>query len=226
MADGNQPRRTQTERTALSDQRMRAAAVSLIVELGLAGTTLSAIGERAGYSRGLVTHRFGTKSKLLGHVHDTVMADWIDRVKAAVGDATGVPALLEVVEVLYRLLVEQPDEIRAMYLLRYTSIDPGAEFRANVAKAHKAQRRDVQRWIEAGQKDRTVKADVDASLMSELFCAAVDGLIYRWLVIPRIPIRELHELLKRQVAASMQLARPAKGRLIPSASKRSSGESP
>lgn len=211
MADGNQPRRTQTQRTALSDQRMRAAAVSLIVELGLAGTTLSAIGERAGYSRGLVTHRFGAKSKLLGHVHDTVMADWINRVKTAVGEATGVPALLLVVDVLYQLLVEQPDEIRAMYLLRYTSIDPGAEFRANVAKAHKAQRRDVQRWIEAGQKAGSVLAEVDAALMSELFCAAVDGLIYRWLVTPRMPVRELHELLKRQVAASMQLSRPSQG---------------
>jgi AcrR family transcriptional regulator len=192
-------RRTQEERTALSDQRMTAAAVALIVEGGAAAATLAAIGERAGYSRGLVTHRFGTKARLLAHLHDTFVADWIARVQQAVGGHSGTEALSRVVDALYGFIKEAPDEMRAMYLLRYASIDPGAEFRTNVAKAHKAQRRDVQRWIEAGQKAGTVAETVDPALASELFCAAVDGLIYRWLVNPKIAVRDLHELLKRQV---------------------------
>lgn len=188
---------------------MIAASVSLIVESGIPGATLAAIGERSGYSRGLVTHRFGSKAGLLAHVHDTVMADWIDGVKVAVGETTGLAALIKIVDVLYGLLAEQPDEIRAMYLLRYASIDPGAEFRTNVAKAHTAQCRDVRRWIEAGQKDGNLSQDIDASLMAELFCAAVDGLIYRWLVTPKIPIRELHDLLKQQISRAMQSSRRA-----------------
>jgi AcrR family transcriptional regulator len=202
-----QGRRTQEERSAMSDQRMLAAAISLIVELGLAGTTLAAIGERAGYSRGLVTHRYGSKARLFGHVHDTVMADWIGRVQAAVGDSVGIAALNRVVDVLLELLQAQPDEIRAMYLLRYASIDPSAEFRANVARAHKAQRRDVQRWIEGGQKAGDIGAKVDAELAAELFCSAVDGIIYRWLVNPRLAIGELHALLKREVARAYGAAR-------------------
>lgn len=200
-------RKTHLERTALSDQRMIAASVSLIVESGIPGATLAAIGERSGYSRGLVTHRFGSKAGLLAHVHDTVMADWIERVKFAVGDTVGLDALIKIVDVLYELIAEQPDEIRAMYLLRYASIDPGAEFRTNVAKAHTAQRRDVRHWIEAGQKDGKLSQDIAAPMMAELFCAAVDGLIYRWLVTPKIPIRELHELLKEQISLAMQRSR-------------------
>ena len=46
-------RRTQAERTALSDARMFDAAMQLIVEQGTHATTLKAVGERAGYSRGL-----------------------------------------------------------------------------------------------------------------------------------------------------------------------------
>lgn len=202
-----QGRRTQEERSAMSDQRMLAAAISLIVELGLAGTTLAAIGERAGYSRGLVTHRYGSKARLFGHVHDTVMADWIGRVQSAVGESVGIEALNRVVDVLLELLQAQPDEIRAMYLLRYASIDPGAEFRANVARAHRAQRRDVQRWIEGGQKAGSIRSDADAELMAELFCAGVDGLIYRWLVTPKVSIRALHDLLKQQVEISMRTPR-------------------
>ena len=179
------------------------AAIGLIVESGLKGTTLAAIGERAGYSRGLVTHRFGSKARLLAYVHDTVVEDWIARVKLAVGNLTGVEALCSAVDGLYGFITDALDEIRAMYLLRYSSIHPGAEYRANVAKAHLAQRRDVQRWIEAGQTHGTVDAHVDASLAAEMFCSAVDGLIYRWLVNPGMPIRELHQLLGREVRRAL-----------------------
>ncbi|MES0875389.1 3-hydroxyacyl-CoA dehydrogenase NAD-binding domain-containing protein [Sinimarinibacterium thermocellulolyticum] len=60
-----QARRTQEARSAPSGQRVTAAAVARIVELGLAGATLAAIGDRAGDSRGRVTHRFGSQ----GSVH-------------------------------------------------------------------------------------------------------------------------------------------------------------
>jgi AcrR family transcriptional regulator len=197
-------RRRQAERTALSDRMMYEAAVSLLVEHGIAGTTLAAIGERAGYSRGLVAHRFGTKARLLAYVHDTAAHGWIARVQAAVGDATGVEALAHVVDALCGFIVESPDELRAMYLVRYASIDPSSEYRANVAKVHKAQKRDVERWITAGQSTGSVAAAVDASLAAELFCAAADGLLYRWLVTPRIPIEAIHDLFRRDVARALQ----------------------
>ncbi|MDB6105717.1 MAG: TetR family transcriptional regulator [Gammaproteobacteria bacterium] len=167
--------RTQEERTALSDRLLVEAAIELLVQRGLAGTTLAAIGERAGYSRGLVTHRFGSKAGLLAHVHDTVARHWIERVQGEVGAAIGLLALEKVVQALYGFIAEAPDEIRAMYLLRYASIDPAAEYRANVARVHRAQRQDVQRWIEAGQTAGEITSKVEAALG----CGAVlrDG---RW----------------------------------------------
>lgn len=200
-------RRTQEERTALSDQRMLEAAIGLIVEVGIAGTTLAAIGERAGYSRGLVTHRFGSKARLLAYVHDTVVQEWIERVQRAVGDRCGAAALRCVIDALYGFIEQEPDEIRAMYLLRYASIDPGSDFQANVAKAHVAQRRDVQRWIEQGQKAGSVSPKVKPGPAAELFCAAVDGLIYRWLTNPKLPIREAHGLLQQEVDRALDATR-------------------
>ena len=44
-------RRTQAERTALSDQKMFEAAIKLFIEKGTQKTTLKEIGEMAGYSR-------------------------------------------------------------------------------------------------------------------------------------------------------------------------------
>src|SRR5690349_499331 len=97
-------RRTQEERTAMSEQSMTEAAVSLLVERGIAGTTLAGIGERSGYSRGLVTHRFGSKAGLLAHVHDSIAAEWLRRVQAVVGRATGVAALQRVTDALYKFI--------------------------------------------------------------------------------------------------------------------------
>jgi AcrR family transcriptional regulator len=196
-------RRTQEERIAQSDSLMIAAAIASLVDVGVAGTTLAIIGERSGYSRGLVTHRFGSKAGLLAHLHDTVAAHWIGRLREAVGDAVGTDAIRCVIDALYGFIVESPDELRAMYLLRYASIDPAAEYRANVAKFHRAQRRDAQRWIEAGQASGTVAASINAALTAELFCAIVDGILYRWLVNPTIPVRALYRQLSTDVTAML-----------------------
>jgi AcrR family transcriptional regulator len=192
-------RRRQQDRTATSDRNLKEAAVCLLVERGIEGTTLASIGERAGYSRGLATQRFGSKAGLFAHIHDTVAHDWIHRVKLAVGTAVGIEALQRVVDALHGFITEEPNDIRAMYLLRYASIDPSSEYRANVAKVHKAQRRDVEDWIERGRAGGSISPALDAALAAELFCAALDGLLYRWLVNPTIPVDHLYDQLRADV---------------------------
>jgi AcrR family transcriptional regulator len=197
-------RRRQGERTALSEQAMTDAAVSLLVERGIAGTTLASIGERAGYSRGLVTHRFGSKAGLLAHVHDTVAAEWLRHVLQVVGEASGILALQRVADALHDFIVNEPEELRALYLLRYPSIDPSAEYRANVAKLNRAQIRALAGWINEGKAAGEIKSGVDAVLAAELFASVIDGLLYRWLVNPDIPVRELHELLREHIDRALR----------------------
>jgi AcrR family transcriptional regulator len=173
------------------------------MEQGIAGTTLASIGEHSGYSRGLVTHRFGSKAGLLAYVHDTIAAQWTAYVNNAVGESVGMSALQRIIDAVYGFLVEEPDAMRAMYLLRYASIDPSSEYRANVSKVHRAQKRDVQRWIEAGQTTGSLNPTVQAELAAELFCASLDGLLYRWLVSPEIPVKELHAQFSREIRLSL-----------------------
>src|SRR5258706_14581310 len=59
------PRRPQAERRAQSERRLLDAATQLIAEQGFSRTTLAQIGEKAGYSRGLVNERFGSKGELV-----------------------------------------------------------------------------------------------------------------------------------------------------------------
>jgi len=196
-------RRSQAERVALSDRRMTDAAVALVCERGVHETTLQAIGERAGYSRGLATHRFGSKAGLLAHVMKTASENWLGRLQEAVGDRVGAEALAAAVDALYRFIVERPADIRAMYLLWFQALDPGAPYRANMAHVHRAQRADVVRWVRQGQAAGSVDPAVDPQRCAEQFCATTAGIIYQWIVDPQVSLQAMCGQLKQDVRARL-----------------------
>ena len=67
-------RMTQAERTARAEAGMIEAAIELLTTAGIQGTTLVAIGDKSGYSRGLVTARFGSKDGLIDALIDNYFA--------------------------------------------------------------------------------------------------------------------------------------------------------
>lgn len=204
--DHRNGRLTQAERSALSDRRMTVAAVELIAARGLAGTTLAAIGEAAGYSRGLATQRFGSKAGLLRHVLKNVSREWLRRLDLAVGDKVGLPALEAAIDTQLGFIREAPNDVRAMYLLWFQSIDPGAEYRPNVAEVHRQQRETVAGWLAAGQSRGLVTATVDPRHVAEYFCAAVGGLVFHWLVNPEFPVTNAMNEMKAELAARLHPA--------------------
>ncbi len=65
MKEAGAVRRTQGERRDEARQRVLQAATSLVAAHGSRAVSLAAIGEAAGYSRGIVHHHFGSKAQLL-----------------------------------------------------------------------------------------------------------------------------------------------------------------
>jgi AcrR family transcriptional regulator len=59
-------RRSQEERSATTRARLLKATVECLVERGYAGTTTTAVAQRAGVSRGAQLHHFGTRERLVG----------------------------------------------------------------------------------------------------------------------------------------------------------------
>jgi AcrR family transcriptional regulator len=206
-------RRKQAERTALSDRLLTEAAIELLVKNGLQGTTLQGVGERAGYSRGLATHRFGSKAGLFAKVLEVASADWLVRMQKAVGPLTGAEAFAAATDAADQFIRERPSEVRAMYLLWFLSIDPGADYRSNLANVHRAQRRDAAEWIRAGQRAGTVDPSVDPMRAAEQYCASMAGIIYQWLVNSRMPLTAMFEQLKADLTARLQVRDQAGPRL-------------
>jgi AcrR family transcriptional regulator len=180
------------------------AAIELIVKVGINGTTLQAVGELAGYSRGLATHRFGSKAGLFGKVLQEASVDWLDRVQVAVGERVGVDALMAATDAAEVFIRERPEEVRAMYLLWFLSIDPSADYKSNIAIVHKAQRRDVAQWVKAGQTAGTVDPDLDPMRVAEQYAASMAGIIYQWLANSKMPLSSMFKQLKADLKIRLE----------------------
>lgn len=71
------PRRTQQERRDHTSGALLDAAAELVVEHGVRAVTLARVGERAGYSRGIVSHHFGSKSALIAELAHSVQTGFV-----------------------------------------------------------------------------------------------------------------------------------------------------
>lgn len=94
-------RRTQEERSATTRQVVLDATIGCLIEYGYGGTTTTAIHERAGVSRGALTHQFPSKNELLAAAI-THLADI--RAKEMLESATQEPGAGEPLEAGLRVL--------------------------------------------------------------------------------------------------------------------------
>ena len=189
---------TQAERTAQSDTRMLEAAVKLIVQQGTEKTTLKAVGELAGYSRGLAGYRFGSKAGLYSFVVKSIGEDWLKALTEVTRGKFGLAAICAATDAHYRFCLEAPDHVRAFYMLWFESVSPQSDVKPVIEGIHARRQQDVANWISAGIEKGEVDAGVDPDIAAHQFCAGINGIVYQWLVKPEDvdTIRVLHDNLK------------------------------
>lgn len=173
---------TQAERTALSDQRMFEAAISLINERGTQKTTLKEIGELAGYSRGLANYRFGSKDGLMRELFVHFDRRWKQHLGSYVQQRSGIEAFLAAADALRDFLQQESGYMRAMYILWYESLGHESEMRTMLANHHDVYRKDAAQWIRQGIAEGQVDPGVDAEQFAVQYCAFIFGTVYQWLV--------------------------------------------
>lgn len=197
-------RQTQVERTAIAEEKMVNATIDLLNTAGLAGTTLIAIGDRAGYSRGLASHHFGTKSGLFRKVLKYITAVWSIELDDRVAGKTGLKAILGALDAHRDHIRDYPQHARAMYILWTGSFDPASEFKPNVTEFHRLQRETAAAWVAGGQKTGEIRRNVNPEGFGEQFYASLLGINYQWLVNPEIDINSSIELLKQNIVALLR----------------------
>ncbi len=200
-------RRTQAERSALSESRMLRAAIRLIAKQGYSKTTLAQIGEASGYSRGLASHRFGSKEGLLqALVAGSAGRFFEDQVLPAIKGHAGLEALSVMVDTYLNELVVREERLRAIYVLMGEALGPVPEIRDVFVKLNNAFRDSARASIEEGIKDGELRADLDPVVESALFVGMLRGVAMQWVTEPGCfdlaAVRaSLHDSLARHLAA-------------------------
>ena len=184
LGDSADTPKTQAERTAISDRAMLAAAQTLILERGIDGTTLAAIGERAGYSRGLATYRYGSKAGLFQEVSSNIHRRWVTYLERAVDGQTGIDALCSAADAYYRFVSDSPEDIRVLHILYYAGAEPSSELRGLAKTAFQRQIADAERWIQDGIDNGSILDLVSPLAEATQYVAHIAGVTYIWLLNP------------------------------------------
>lgn len=158
------------------------AAIELVLENGIEKTTLAMIGEKAGYSRGLATYRFGSKAGLFDALCKAIGRNWLEYLKRGTDGKTGVDAMCDALDTVYQWVTDSPNEARVLQILHCGSASPGSEFQETSIGIHRRQLSDVIQWIEAGKKEGQILADVDAGSVAAEYVAYTSGMSYLWLL--------------------------------------------
>lgn len=196
---------TQSERTAISDRAMIDAAKALLLEHGLEKTTLAAIGERAGYSRGLASYRFGSKAGLFDEVCKSISRRWLDYLTEHVGDQVGTEAMCTALDTFFAFITEFPRDTQVLQILYGGAASPMAEYRQTSINIHQRQLDDVAAWVRAGIRDGTIREDIDPGSVAAQYIAYISGMTYLWLISPKsVDFRKANDDMKTHLRRSLE----------------------
>jgi AcrR family transcriptional regulator len=180
---GSRP--TQAERRALSEQRLLEAAIQLIAEQGCSRTTLAQIGEQAGYSRGLVTERFGSKQGLVEILARKIQERFaFEALGPALEGRSGLRAVLIGADTYLDALERGSETVRAYYVLMAESLGLVPEVRPIFARANREFRAVVEGWIRDGIEAGEIRDDVQAAAHAASVVGTLRGIALQWLVDP------------------------------------------
>ncbi len=156
----------------------------LIVERGTHNTTLKEVGEKAGYSRGLASNRFGSKETLFSHLVRDFNEKWAAELRRFVGGSDGLAAIEGALDAVEFFLLNRTSQMQAMYILWFESISSYPVVRRRLAANHIAYRRDTARWVAQGIAKGEVRDSIDPDSFAVEFSAFIFGLVYQWLASP------------------------------------------
>jgi AcrR family transcriptional regulator len=165
-------RRTQQQRRDQAEAALLNAAAELVIDDGVHSLTLARVGERAGYSRGLVTHYFGSKQALLQRLAHATQSGFVPGLD---GVPPGLDRLLQLIDGYIGALGQLRMPNRA-FLLLWAEAATAADLAAIFRERDEAFRADLREDITAGITDGTIRPDATAEDAAVAILAQLRGI--------------------------------------------------
>lgn len=179
-------RRTQAQRIAQSEHKILHAAVTLIALKGPTDWTLSEIGKNAGYTGGLVSHRFGSKNGLLLAVTDRIVELFVEKnLVTHIRKTTSSDFLISFFQLYIQQLKEGSDLFIAYHRLMAESQSTLPQLRPAFKKINTSLRSAFANAIREGQQNGSINPKLDPDYEAYTFTALFRGITNLWLTGPR-----------------------------------------
>ena len=155
------------------------------MEGGYEAMTLAAVGERAGYSRGLVTARFGSKDQLLKTLVERIIDRWNHRnVLPRTEGTSGREAIVILLDAITEQVERDPTDVLVLYALMFEALRPIPELRSTFVEFHATMRADLAAFVRKGLRDGSIAPGTSPTKEAALIVAGLRGIGYQWRLDP------------------------------------------
>lgn len=199
MTDAGVRRRTQAERRAETRRRVLDAATSLVAAHGSRAVSLAAVGEAAGYSRGIVNHHFGTKAQLLEE-----LIGYTQQFDVPTDSPTGLGRLTQFAEAYLAGMHERSPRSEAFLKLWTESTGAEPSLAPLFAERDSAFREFLSQHVRDGLSDGSIADGVDPQLAAVALIGLLRGTAMVVLSTARdVSVAELSAQVARSVERSL-----------------------
>ncbi len=178
--------RTQEQRREQSERRMLKAAITLFARQGYQRTTLGQVGREAGYTAGLVSHKFGSKEGLLLAVVRRIAKRFLDdQLGSAIEEASATDSINNFIRLYLREASLREGRMRALYVIMGEALGGVPEIRKPIADLNASTRNTLARIIQRGIDDGEFQETVNPDAAAALIIGALRGMVMQHLIDPK-----------------------------------------
>ncbi len=201
MSDHPPARRTQRERREETQRKVLDAATALIAQHGSRALTLAAVGEAAGYSRGIVSHHFGSRENLLRALVQDAQTFTLPEQGASAAEW-----LAALVRAYLRNVTSRRPAARAFLQMWGEAIAADPVLMPLYAERDAAFRRLLADKVREGIGDGSVRAEADPEAMAVALVGLVRGIALQLISTP--PPARVNAIIDEAERSTLRALRP------------------
>lgn len=202
-------RRTQEARRTEAEQRLLGAAAELIGEIGPTAVTLANIGERAGYSRGLATHHFGSKGAMMQRLVDSVTEQFQRSIFLEHQSDSTFAQFLGLIDTYFVTMAELKPVNRARLVLWADAVaTPSPEVRTAMLAADREFRAALVAGVERGVAAGEFPGDIDAAGLATVVIAMLRGVALESLLDDQVDLVACRSEIEKLLISRLHMREP------------------
>jgi AcrR family transcriptional regulator len=193
-------RRTQEERRGEAERRLIEAAAAMVSEAGPAKVTVANVGERAGYSRGLVSHHFGSKRPLMQRLVESVTYQFREALFDQQQSSDALSELGTLIDIYFEVVSDLQPINRARLVLWADAVaNPSDDIRPAMVNADQEFREEIEKRLRQAIATSQVPETVKAHGLATVIIAMLRGVALQSLIDDHIDLAsarfEIEQLL-------------------------------